>query len=706
MRQFLAALRLEAASALPLSSILLRERCMAEKTTSKRIKRSSQLRGQRFITSIVLATAVLLGSLQLWYWALPALPDVLRPTLALIALLLLPGLALLRLLWPTALPLDLRWPLAVGLSCATLPLLLLFSELVGVAWNGSALWSLLAVCAVIAVLPRSHHGEPNDTTSDSSHLLLVGLTLITLLVRLYAARHLIVGQYGDSYHHTVIAQLISERGGLFRSWEPYEPFASFTYHFGFHSLVAALNWLGDVPVTRGVLIIGQVQSALAVPLIYLLTVRITQLRSAGLWAALLVAVVSSMPAYYLNWGRYTQLAGQTVLIAVCVIWMELLDRTREPSQRPALARLIGLTALSTAGLALTHYRVAVFAICFVAVYSVYLVLTPPHRPAALLRLVGYGALAGGAALLLTLPWLLRLYESSLLHIGSAALNNDIGNTLNNSVSADQLALSVKPYLVLLAALGVVLLLPRLGWRSLILPVWAGCTWLAANPQLLGLNGTGLISSFAVLIAAYLVLAPLAGSGLALLAQRFSGLFHGSSSQLLAFAAKQGQLLLAFGLLIWGIGWQSRIADPQFQLLTPADAAAMEWIRRSTSNDARFYVNSFLAYGDTVYAGSDGGWWLPFLSGRPSNLPNILYGIEAGSSPGMHQRVFRENEGIQDHPIGSPQAAQALRNAGFAYLYDGPSANPPDEYITVAQLDDSPYFEQVYSRDGVTIWRVR
>lgn len=133
---------------------------------------------------------------------------------------------------------------------------------------------------------------------------------------------------------------------------------------------------------------------------------------------------------------------------------------------------------------------------------------------------------------------------------------------------------------------------------------------------------------------------------------------------------------------------------------------MEWIRHSTSDDARFYVNSFTAYGDTVYAGSDGGWWLPFLSGRASNLPNILYGIETGSLPGLHQRVFRENEAIQAYPIGSPQAANALRSAGYAYLYNGPSANPPDEYITVAQLVDSPYFEEVYNRDGVTIWRIR
>jgi hypothetical protein len=228
----------------------------------------------------------------------------------------------------------------------------------------------------------------------------------------------------------------------------------------------------------------------------------------------------------------------------------------------------------------------------------------------------------------------------------------------------------------------------------------------ANPELLGLSGSGLISSFAVLIAAYIVLAPLAGSGLALAADRLAALHVRNVPAFPGFPVQHAQPLLALALLVWGVSWQSRIADPQFQLLTPADAAAMEWIRHSTSDDARFYVNSFTAYGDTVYAGSDGGWWLPFLSGRTSNLPNILYGIEAGTLPNLHQHVFRENEGIQAYPINSPQAAEALLSAGYTYLYDGPSANPPNEYITVAQLADSPYFEQVYSRDGVTIWRLR
>jgi hypothetical protein len=678
---------------------------MAEKSITKFSDTHSRAR-RAISIKLLWATAVLVGTIPLWRWALPALPDAFTAVLAMGALLLLPGLMLLRLFWPASLAADMRWPLAIGLSCAALPLVLLVSDVIGLRWNGTQLWGMLALCGIVACLPQRRRDVEVIAAPRLEHGLLIALTFFALLIRLYAARDLLVGQYGDSYHHTVIAQLISDHGGLFRSWEPYEPFTSFTYHFGFHSLVAALNWLSNVPVTRGVLIVGQVQNALAVPLVYLLTVWLTGQRRAGLWAALLVAVVSSMPAYYLNWGRYTQLAGQTVLVAVCITWMELLDQSCSEPRGYTRVRLLVLTTTANAGLALTHYRVAIFALCFVLVYGGYLLVARLRTPVAFWQLVRSAVTAGLLSLLLTVPWLVRVYEGSLPAISGAALSSDLSNTLNNTISAEHLMLSVKPYLVALALLGVALLLARQGWRSLILPSWAGCTWLAANPQLLGLSGSGMVSSFAVLIASYLVLAPLAGSALALSAEKLASWFAYHSSRLRRLNVQYGQLFLALALAIWGMHWQSRIADPHFQLFTPADAAAMEWIRRSTSHDARFYVNSFTAYGDTVYAGSDGGWWLPFLSGRASNLPNILYGIETGSLPGLHQRVFRENEAIQAYPIGSPQAANALRSAGYAYLYNGPSANPPDEYITVAQLVDSPYFEEVYNRDGVTIWRIR
>ncbi|MBX0327752.1 hypothetical protein K2Z83_08690 [Oscillochloris sp. ZM17-4] len=133
---------------------------------------------------------------------------------------------------------------------------------------------------------------------------------------------------------------------------------------------------------------------------------------------------------------------------------------------------------------------------------------------------------------------------------------------------------------------------------------------------------------------------------------------------------------------------------------------MSWIASETPPGARVFVNSFLAYDGTLYAGSDGGWMLTFFTGRSTNLPPITYGSEAGPTPGYYTHVNDENAAVYAHPINTPDAAAALKAAGFGYLYNGPAASPPNEYLDPAQIDASPLYEQIYRRDGVTIWRVR
>jgi hypothetical protein len=171
-------------------------------------------------------------------------------------------------------------------------------------------------------------------------------------------------------------------------------------------------------------------------------------------------------------------------------------------------------------------------------------------------------------------------------------------------------------------------------------------------------------------------------------------------------ASWGALLAGALVLLWGVNWQRRIADPQFQLFTPADVEAMDWIRRETPPDAKFFVNSFPAFGDTLYAGSDGGWWLPFMTGRQSDLPPLTYGLEAGEQPGYQFAVNAQIAAVERHPLTTRAAAAALHQANFSYLYDGPAASPPQEYIDPAALAKSPLYELVYHKGGVTIWRVR
>ncbi|NTV62924.1 MAG: hypothetical protein HGA65_05225 [Oscillochloris sp.] len=652
-------------------------------------------------TGVVLslvAAVVLVGITRpIWFWALPALLTGILPALTCATLLLLPGLALIRLLWPAPLPLDQRLPLAVSLSCIVPPLLLLLSDQIGLRWNSLLAWLLLLICALLAFWPRPRPAQSASATNPLMLLALVLITIASLASRLYATRNLVIGAFGDSVHHTILAQLLVEHGGLFRSWEPYAPLSTLTYHYGFQSLAAWQTWLTGMPTRLSLVLVGQVQSALAAPLLYLLTLRLTGSRPAALWAALLVGVVAVMPSFYASWGRYTQLGGQTVLIGLCVVWMQLLDTASEPLPAwPTIARYGGMAALTTAGMILTHYRVTVFAACFVVVYAVYVLATRIRSRQSLARLVATGLAFGLFGLALTLPWLLRLREGRLLRIGTHFVSKNIGTEDVSNITASLITMIAPWHLSLLAIAGLGLLIWRRQWRGLLLPCWAALIGLAANPFLIGLNGTGLITNFAVLIASYLLLVPLAGVTLA----EIGGLLRR-----LPWGTSLGPAV-GVALATWGLSWQPYSIDYGNEIFRPDDLAAMTWIKQETPADARFFVNSFTAYGNTLYAGSDGGWLLTFFTGRSTNLPPLTYGSEASPIPDYLLHVNAENAVILAHPINTAEAVAALKAAGFSYLYNGPAASPPTEYLDPAKMNASPFYEQVYHRDGVTIWKVR
>lgn len=710
------------------------------------------------------ATALFLLVLTIWQgdmllWAVQSAIAAPLLVLSTVALFLLPGLALLRLLWPQRLEPAERWALAPGLSAIAAPLLMLAS-IFGVHWNGVLSWLVLIVCGAVAFWPRREKNQEPRTkgatlsggswfSSEQYRLLLalLGVTLVAMLVRLFAVRDLPGGMFGDSYHHTMIAQLLVDHGGLFRSWQPYAPLETFTYHYGFHSNVAWLSLLSGVPVEKTLLVVGQIENGLIVPLVFVFAKRITGNTRAGLWAGALAAFASTLPAYYVNWGRYTQLAGQTILPAACVVWMALLDQATGDGKNDSgrgeegvrgrqshttssfiihpssfilsrrwtsvVFRFAVLAALATAGLIVTHYRVAVFAGCFVVAYGLYRCFSPPRSSRKLLQLMGVTAAAGMLGVAIALPWLLRIREGTLLRIADNLVSQNIGAGETNNLPGfnELIGFFFGRIIVALAIVGITALLVRRDWRGLVLLLWPALVLLAANPYLLGLTGAGILTNFAVLIAAYLMLAPLAGIGadtLFVLAERFvyTPLLGGSSRGNLL--APTVSLVGALALMLYGLSWQRNIVDPSYQVLTEADAEAAQWVAREIPPGAKIFVNGFPAYGSLV-VGSDGGWWLPLLSGHQTNVPPVTYGSEA-TRPGFMTAVRDLNRDFRATTLAAPDAPARLRAAGYSYLYDGPTAAKLpagiSELITPEVLQNVAGYEVVYRKGGVTIWKVR
>jgi len=604
---------------------------------------------------------------------------------------LLPGYATLSVLHPR-LDLDVpqRLMVSTGLSVAVLPLLLFGSSLLGLKLGPLSVALLFLFLGLVSIwrvkgdLLRKSSWRRFQTQIDALYLLLLVVCALGVLVRFLMVRGLAAPMWGDSYHHTMISQLLIDNGGLFGSWEPYAPLRSFTYHFGFHSLVAFYHWLTGVSVLESVILVGQVLNALSIPLAYLLTERLTQERWAGLMAALITGLLSPMPLYYVNWGRYTQLAAQILLPVAMIFALESIKRGD--------SRTMGITILASSGLFLVHYRVAIFYFCFVLVLLAY----ESYRGwgnKGMLDMWRRIVVIGVASVVLLTPWIWNLGRGLLPESLFAifATSRPSGETnLYNAVG--DVVFFVPLYLLLLALGGAAVGFIRRNHGVIVTALWVGTLLLLTNPYALRLPGTGIVNNFAVLIALYIPVS-LAGG---FLASQMMGLAAGRFPQ----AEKMAALLFVLVALLSILRTPPTLAEENM-LVTDADVRAMEWIQKNTASNSKFLVNYFFHLGETV-VGSDAGWWIPLLTGRKNTVPPITYRSEEPNEPNYGEEVGILARRLEDLSFDDPETVRLLKKEGITHIYLGEKGGnlSPEEFL------GSPCYEESYHRDRVWIFKVK
>lgn len=171
-----------------------------------------------WLAVIWLAAVVSMAAPGLLWWLPQTLLYAPLTLLSGIILFTLPGLAVLRWLCQAPLIWFERLIYATSLSCSVLPLLLLVSDLIGWRWNSVSAWLMMLMLSILAFWPPQLR-----TLHQNHHRNLIGLaiallTITALAVRFFIVREVPVGFFGDSYHHTVITQLLIDHGGLFHSW--------------------------------------------------------------------------------------------------------------------------------------------------------------------------------------------------------------------------------------------------------------------------------------------------------------------------------------------------------------------------------------------------------------------------------------------------------------------------------------------------------
>ena len=624
-------------------------------------------------------------------------PSELRVLVVLAAMLLIPGWFLLAItgLWRSWTGLQ-RWILAVGLSVAGFPVLFYMSRwlLPPLTFGPYKMSALLLVMAGVTVW-QLRRDWPSLLRLDSWEPWALAIFGMTLFTRYWIVRDRPFPAWSDSLHHALLTQLTAVQGQLPTSLEPYSPVSLDQYHLGLYSLTATVQWLAQVPAHTALLWTAQTLNGLSGLGVYLVLDRKLG-RVEALVGAVLVGLLSHQPAFYVNWGRFTQLASQTIMLIAWLVTWEAIRCWRKPwsQHRWRILAATLLAGILTSAVFLMHFRVAAFYLPLLA-GSVLWELWQARREGLGRVLLGM-LITGGLALLFVAPALadaLRVFTAT-----HTTVQAETAAASAKSLSYFQFPLSVypvlvaRPWLLILALLSAGLGLVRRNRLAMGAILWTGALFALGNAYLLGISLLNVTNLGAVLIMLYLPIGLLVGSAV---------------HELLALASSRwrqpmAQGLLALTLAAGFVASHIRVTEvePFRYFVTPQDVTAMDWINANVPRDARFAVNTYFWLPQAPH-GTDAGYWIPYFTGRRTTAGTMIFSL----GPEDYRQEIIHLSQLADRLETDATALLELKAQGVEYVYIGAKGDFSGPGLDPTFLQESSLASVVYQAGGVTILRI-
>jgi hypothetical protein len=633
------------------------------------------------------------------------LSDEFRILIVLSAMLTVPGWALLSWTgvwrdWTRAQ----RWFLAIGTSVAVYPAAFYLLRLLLPGLNlgpGLLAGFLLAATALTCWKLRGHWRD--QVAFDRWDWVTISILGLTLFTRIWIVRDLPYPAWSDSLHHAILTHLTAISGRLPFTMDPYFPIPLGQYHLGLYALSGTAEALARVPAQTALVYTAQVLNGLCVIGVFLVLDRMCG-RLGAIAGAVVVGLISSQPAFYVNYGRFTQLAAQTVLFPAWLLTRQALRgwriRVRGSGVSSPLAYSV-LAGLLNASVFLLHFRVAALYLPLLLI----LVFREGHQSyrqqqvrAYLLGLAAVGLLS----LCLVSPALgkaLQVYVQ----------NPTAQPALTSMAATSQLSEARQAYfhfplqlwsrfaapiwLLALALISAVFAAVRRNGLAMATLAWAGAMILIGEAYLLRLPLLEVTNLGTVSLLLYLPISLALGTGL----EEFLRSIRSVWRERAAFAA---MFVLAAAAIV-GSHTQVMRIESYRHFVTDGDLAAMTWIRDNTPQDALFAVNTYF-WVPLAPMGTDGGYWIPYCTGRATTASCSIFDL---GSKAYANRIVRLSTAAK-RLAKTNEALEDLRALGVRYVYIGVKGSFDGPGFVPQAISQAPEVETVYQQRGVTILRLR
>lgn len=625
----------------------------------------------------------------------------LRIFLVLAGMLLIPGWFALALtgIWK-------RWPglqswlLAIGISIAFYPVLFYTARFI-LPWLTFGPYKMSALLILMLILTVWLLRREGATFRKLDLLEWIALAVfgVTLFTRFWIIRDQPYPAWSDSLHHALLTQLTAVQGQLPYTLDPYFPVPLDQYHLGLYTLSATLQWIAQVPAHTALLWTAQMLNALCGIGVYLVLDR--KVGRVGAIAGFVTAsLLLSQPALYVNWGRFTQLSSQVILlIGWLLVWEALAvwAKARQHQWREVLGYTL-LAAITTASVFLLHFRVAAFYLPLVALIALWMVWISRRERSALTPTMAGLLAVGGLSLLLVMP---VLVDAMQVYVESKAAQSAVHtSTTGRSSMADyyHFDLSSFPYLIgastwflWLAVAALVIGLIRRSKLVLACLFWLVYLFGLGYAYLLGIRLLNLTNLGAVLIMLYLPIGIVVGVAIT----EILGLFRGQR----AVAYGVSGFFLIVGIL--AAPARATTIESYRYFVTQSDVAAMEWINTHTEPDALFAVNTYFWLPGAPH-GTDAGYWIPYLAQRRTTAGVMISSLGSEDYKDEWISISQHIEALET----SLEDLTMLKTHDVDYIYIGASGDFASIGLTADLLQKSDKLILVYEQDGTAIFQLR